>query len=248
MTDAHSAKTPLDKSYVLQPTGKYDKKANVQLYQELIGSLNHLAVFSRPDISFAVSQLSQFLQLPSETHMKAARHVLRYLKGTRDVSITYGRAQNIRIFGFSDSDWGGNKIDRKSITGYIYMINNGAVSWSSHKQTTVATSTMEAEYMALSDAAREALARSHLYGVLISNIPTPLVFSDNKGALEIATNPTNYQKTKHIDIRYHFIRHSLQNDHLAINHVPGEDNPADFLTKPLTPFKHQHCMQLIKLA
>ena len=85
MADAHSAKTPLDKSLVLQPTGQYDEKADVKLYQELVGSMNHLAVFSRPDrpdITFAVSQLSQFLQLPSETHMKAARHVLRYLKRT----------------------------------------------------------------------------------------------------------------------------------------------------------------------
>jgi hypothetical protein len=134
-----------------------NKRADLKLqYQEMIGSLNHLAVFSRPDISNAISQLSQFLQDPTETHMKAARHILRYLKGTRHFSITYGGAKQFRIIGFSDANWGGDKNDRKSTTGYVFMINNGAVSWVSHKQSTVAVSTMEAEYMALSDASREA--------------------------------------------------------------------------------------------
>ena len=173
MTDAVSVKIPLDPSLHLLKATPLDKRADVKLYQELIGSLNHLAVFSRPDISNAVSQLSQFLQDPTETHMKAARHVLRYLKGTRNFSITYGHSQELRILGFSDANWGGDKNDRKSTTGYLYMINNGAVSWTSHKQSTVATSTMEAEYMALSDAAREAIARSQLYGELLLKLPPP---------------------------------------------------------------------------
>ena len=205
MSDVISAKVPLDPSLPLLKATPLDKCIELKLYQELIGSLNHLAVFSRPDISNAVSQLSQFLQDPTETHMKAARHVLRYLKGTRNLSITYGRTQELHILGFSDANWGGDKNDRKSTTGYLYMVNNGAVSWTSHKQSTVTTSTMEAEYMALSDAAHEAIARSQLYGEFLLKLPPPMILSDNQGALDITEDHTNYQKAKHIDIRYHFV-------------------------------------------
>ena len=128
------------------------------------------------------------------------------------------------------------------------MINNGAVSWTSHKQSTVATSTMEAEYMALSDAAREAIARSQLYGELLLKTPPPLILSDNQGALEISENPTNYQKAKHIDIRYHFVRHVLHADQISIDYHPSAENPADILTKALGPLKHQHCIKLMNLC
>ena len=128
MTNAVSAKVPLDPSLHLLKTTPLEKRADVKLYQEIIGSLNHLSVFSRPDISNAVSQLSQFMQDPSETHMKAARHILRYLKGTRNFSITYERSQELRILGYADTNWRGDKNDRKSTTGYRNLINNGAVS------------------------------------------------------------------------------------------------------------------------
>src|SRR5438270_5485940 len=118
-TDAHSMKVPLDSSLPLLKAMPLDKRADLKLYQEIIGSLNHLAVFSRPDISNAISQLSQFLQDPTEIHMKAARHILRYLKGTRHFSITYGGAKQFCIIGFSDANWGRDKNDRKSTTGYV---------------------------------------------------------------------------------------------------------------------------------
>jgi hypothetical protein len=247
MTDALSAKTPFDPSLPLLKATPLDKRADLKLFQELIGSLNHLAVFSRPDISCAVSTLSQFLQDPTETHMTAARHILRYLKGTGHFCITYGACKELRILGFSDSNWGGNLNDRKSTTGYLYMINNGLVSWTSHKQSTVAVSTLEAEYMALSDASREAIARSQLYDELCIKLPPPLILSDSRGALDICDNPTNYQKAKHIDIRYHFIRHVLHEDKISIDHIPGTENPADALTKALHHVKHQHCLELMNL-
>jgi hypothetical protein len=247
MSEALLAKTPLNPLLPLLKAAPLDKRADLKLFQELIGSLNHLAVFSRPDISCAVSTLSQFLQDPTETHMKAARHVLRYLKGTNHLCITYGACKELRILGFSDSNWGGNLNDRKSTTGYLYIINNGLVSWTSHKQTTVAVSTLEAEYMALSDASREAIARSQLYDELRIKLPPPLILSDSRGALDICDNPTNYQKAKHIDIRYHFIRHILHEDKISIDHIPGTENPADALTKAVNAVKHQHCLELMNL-
>ena len=128
------------------------------------------------------------------------------------------------------------------------MANNSAVSQTSHKQSLVATSTMEAEYMALSDAAGEAIARSRLYGEFLLKLPPSMVLSDNQGGLDITEDPTNYQKAKHIDIRYHFIRHTLHSDQISIDYIPSTENPADILTKSLQPLKHQHCVELMKLA
>src|SRR5262249_20423446 len=140
MEDARPMSTPLDHSLPLILAQPQDKRADLTQYQELIGSLNHLAVFSRPDISNAVSQLSSFMQDPTETHMNAARRVLRYLLQTRNISITYGGANSLYLLGFSDSNWGGDRNDRKSTTGYVFTLNNGPVSWTSRKQTTVAIS------------------------------------------------------------------------------------------------------------
>jgi hypothetical protein len=106
---------------------------------------------------------------------------------------------------------------------------------------------MEAEYTALSDAAREAIARSQLYGKLFLKLPAPLILSDNQGALDISEDPTNYQRAKHIDILYHFIRHALRSDQISIEYIPSTENPADILTKALQPFKHQHCVELMNL-
>jgi hypothetical protein len=247
MESAATTSTPLPPSLPLLTTRPNDKKADQQLYQEIVGSLNHIAVFSRPDISCAVSQLSQFNKDPSETHLKAARHVLRYLKHTRHWKITYGNAKTLDIRGYADANWGGDRNDRKSTTGYVFIINNGAVSWTSHKQSTVALSTMEAEYMSLSDAAREVFARCQLFRDLNITITIPVIYSDNQGAIAIAENPTNYQRAKHIDIRYHFVRHAVQNNKIRIEYIPTGEQLADVPTKTLGPQKHYQSGQLLSL-
>jgi hypothetical protein len=222
---------------------------NGQIRIDYLPTSQQPAQVMSPDISFAVSQLSQFLTKPTATHMAAARRVLRYLKGTITLSIIYQFQfpSNIDIFGFTDASWAGDKNDRKSVTGYLFMIAGGLVSWTSHKQSTVAHSTMEAEYMALSDASREAIARFHLYHELNIKIPAPLIVSDNQGALAIAENPTNYQRAKHIDLRYHFIRHALENGQIRIDYLPTSQQPADALTKALGPQKFRHLLDLMCL-
>ena len=136
-----------------------DKLCDPTRYQELTGSLNHLAVFSRPDISFAVSKLAQFNANPTMTHWKAGLHVLRYLKFTRNYCITYKRSSiSTRVFGYADADYGSDPNDRISYISYIFICNGRPISWTSHKQSMIAHSTMEMKYMALSDASRQALA------------------------------------------------------------------------------------------
>jgi transposase InsO family protein len=246
MVNCKTAKTPLNPSLPLRKATATDKRTDQKSYQELTGSLNHAAVFSRPDIAFAVSKLSQFNSDPTETHMKAARHVLRYLKGTKDYSIVYGNAQgtdDLSIIGYADADHGGDKDDRKSTTGYIFMINNGAVSWSSHKQSSNAVSTMESEYMAISDASREAIARLQFYSDLdISTSSPPLLLSDSQSALVLTGDAANYQRAKHIDIRYHFIRDVIAKGQVIVDYIPTADQPADALTKALGPQLHQRCV------
>ena len=261
MTNAVSAPTPLNTSLPLVKARNNERRANLTECQELIGSLNHAVVFSRPDISYAVSQLSQFLTDPTSVHMAAAKRVLRYLKGTRNLSIVYcgGDRSSIHIYGFADAGWAADRDDRKSTTGYIFIINNGAVSWTSHKQSTVAHSSTESEYMSLSDASREAITRTYLFkelnllqltpqniGLKLLSAP-PILFCDNQGALTIAENPTNYQRSKHIDLRYHYIRHVLERGQVSIDYVSTDKPPADILTKALGPLKHQRCVDLMGL-
>ena len=238
MTTCRPAKTPLDPSLPLLKVQQSDKRADVLLYQEIVGSLNHLTV----------SKLSQFLIDPTETHMSAARHVLRYLKYSHHYSITYGRSPNLNVLGFADADWGSDVNDRTSFTGYVFMINNGAVTWTSHKQSSVALSTMEAEYMSLSDAAREAIARQHFLDDLRILVNTPVLHSDNQAALSIVLNPVQYQRSKHIAIRYHFIRQAAQNDMITIDYVPMDEQIADVLTKALKPVKHLKAVKLLRLC
>jgi hypothetical protein len=128
--------------------------------------------------------------------------------------------------------------------GYIFIIGGGPVSWTPHKQSTITLSTMEAEYMALSDAAREAIARFNLFDELKLQPPIPVIHSDNQGALTIAENPTNYQRAEHIDIHYHFIRHVVEKGQVQIDFIPTAVQPTDILTKALGPQKHQQLLQL----
>jgi hypothetical protein len=161
-----------------------------------MGSLNHIAIFTRPDKSLAISKLSQFNNDPSTTQLNAARRILKYAVSTKDYTIKYGmtKANAIRIYGadsirnairidgYADADWGSDLTERKSTNGYIFMMNGGPISWTSKKQTTVALSTMEAEYMSLSDAARELLAHLMFFMCIGINLAPPTLFTANEAA------------------------------------------------------------------
>ena len=197
MHNAYTAVTPMDASLLLLDARPGDRLADIQEYQELIGSLNHAAIFSRPDISFAVSQLAQFNKQPTGTHMPmaTARRVLRYLKGTSTPSIVYKykhrRGDHKRddsdpdILGFTDASGASDKNDRKSVTGYLFNIAGGIVSHQSYKQHAVAHSSTKSEYMAVSGAAREAIAAFHLLHELNLKIPAPLILSDHQGDVAV---------------------------------------------------------------
>ena len=184
MSSCTPVRTPLDSNNPLISTPSTEEPLNDVPYAALIGSLMYAAVATRPDISFAVQHLSQFTSRPSQAHWTATKRVLRYLKGTQNFGLSYGKSTNLTLHGFSDADWGSNHTDRRSTSGYVYLLAGGAITWSSKKQPTVALSSMEAEYMALCHATKEAIWLRSLSADLKYPITDPTIVSnDNQSAI-----------------------------------------------------------------
>ena len=205
-------------------------------YREAIGSLMYVAVATRPDISFAVSCLSQFLENPGEAHWQAVKRVFRYLAGTRDQALTYGIEQHA-LQGYTDAD-GASQEHRRAISGYAFIIDGGAVLWCSRKQELVTLSTAEAEYVAATHAAKECIWLRRLTGELFPELQTKTtLFCDNQAALKLATDDNYHARTKHIDIRFHFIRQVIASGAIDMVYCPTDDMMADILTKALPRWK-----------
>jgi Reverse transcriptase (RNA-dependent DNA polymerase) len=239
--------TPLEHSLPLVKPNAHDRRADPTQYKEIIGSLNHLAIFTRPDISLAVSKLSQFNQDPTLQHLNAARRILKYAVSTKHYTLKYGGANTIIIDGYADADWGSDPTERKSTTGYVFTINGGHISWTSKKQTTVALSTMEAQYMSLSDASRELIAHLTFFTSINITIPQPIIYTDNEAPESIVKREPEYQRSKHIDIRYHFVRDHYEKQTFEVMHISTNEQIADILTKPLTRAKHHQIVHTMRL-
>jgi hypothetical protein len=216
-------------------------------YRRSIGMLMYLAVCTRPDIAFALSQLSKHLESPGITHWRAVIHLLRYLSGTRNHGILLdGRSPTYEMRVFSDADWANDKGDCRSYSGYIATLNNSVISWRSRKQPVVAVSTTEAEYISLFEAAQEAKWLLTLLDSLGITLAGKLILMvDNQSAIALANNPMFQQRTKHIPIKYHWIREFISEGTAETRYVPTNDQLADFLTKALR--KKKHVDSIIKL-
>lgn len=217
-------------------------------YQQIIGCLMYLAVNTRPDIAFAASYLSQFNHKCGKTHFLAAKRVLQYLKHTIDYSIVYKKTGQL-LEGSADADWANCTSDRRSYTGYCFRLADGPVSWASKKQPTVALSSTEAEYMALTEAAKEAIyLRSFISQVCGTQYPTITLQSDSQSAQNLAYNPVHHGRTKHIDTKFHFIREKVTDGVIRLKFVRSSDMSADVLTKCLGKTAHLRCIQGIGLV
>lgn len=217
------------------------------MYQKLMGGLMYLAVLTRPDIAFSVSFLSQFNNCNNDYHWKCAKRVLRYLQGTKDYCLRFVRS-NKGLEGFVDADWGSNKIDRKSYTGFVFKLSEASISWKSSKQKTVALSSTEAEYMALSDAAKEAIYLKNLLYEITGINDCVIMFNDNQGAQKLSSNPVFHERSKHIDIRHHFIRQCLSDKIIKLVYLSTDKMTADVLTKPLKSSKHNDFVNSLGLV
>ena len=208
-------------------------------YREAVGSLMYAAMGTRPDIAFATSTVAQFLENPGWAHWEAVKRIFRYLKGTRNVSLVYGGKQE-DLQGWTDAD-GASQEHRRAISGYVYMVDGGAVSWSSKKQELVTLSTTEAEYVAMTHAAKEGLWLRTLFGEVFAPINKPTtIFGDNQSAIALATGGQYHPRTKHIDIRYHFIRYIIEAESIKLVYCPTDEQTADPLTKALPSLKVKH--------
>jgi len=230
-------------------TKKKKEEMQEKPYKELVGSLIYLANATRPDIAFISNVLSRYYSNPQQKHWIAAKRVIRYLKETIDYCITY-EADGKPMQTFVDSDWAGDVSDRKSCSGFITILAGGPVSWSSKKQKTVALSTMEAEYMAISEAVREIIFIKRLLKfMLFSNyVKDPVTLHrDNQSAILMCKNPVFHGRSKHIDIRHHYVRELVEAREINVEYLKTEDMVADLLTKALPKIKHVNYTKMLNM-
>ena len=211
-------------------------------YNEVLGSIMWAQGATQPDLSFAVNLLSRFQANPGQAHWNAMLHVLGYIKGTLNYRITYvwGSAGGLKPVGYVDSDYAGNPDTRQSTSGYIFLMAGGAVSWSSKRQPTVATSTTKAEYMALSQAAQQAMwMYSFMSKVGLEQELLATLNGDNMSLIAMTANNKEHSRAKHIDVRHHYICEHVQEGDIEMKHIPSSENLADILTKLLPRIIHQ---------
>jgi hypothetical protein len=204
------------------------------LYKQLIGSLIYLSVITRPDISFAVGKLSKYMQQPTEPDMVAAFRVLRYLAGTQDRGITYSNTGDSNFVAYADADWAGDKTTAKSTSGYVITFAGAAISWQSKRQSVVAKSATEAEYISSSICGSEIIYLRQLFADMgfPQQIPT-ILYQDNRGAIRIQRDPISSKNTRHINVHFHFIRDHIKHNHIQTVYLPTSEMIADCLTKPV---------------
>lgn len=243
MENSRPVSTPLDPGLKLRKIDESEtERTEIFPFRELIGCLMYLAIGTRPDIAYAVNHLSQFNNFNGKDHWMAAKRILRYMRGSTKLGLRYEKSSKL-IEGFVDSDWAGCPVDRRSYTGFVFIMAKGAVTWEARKQRTVAQSSTEAEYMGLTEAAKEAayLLR-FLAEIGMGNQNTVPIYNDNQGAQKLATNPIFHSRSKHIEIRHHYVRQALKEGKISISYVPTNDMMADVFTKGISAPKHQKCL------
>ncbi|XP_019179838.1 PREDICTED: uncharacterized protein LOC109175035 [Ipomoea nil] len=218
----------------LSKDGGTDLEDNSQ-YRKVVGKLLYLTI-TRPDICFAVQQLSQFLDSPATLHLQAAHRVLRYIKNSPGQGLFFPANSQLKVRGFADSDWATCPDTRKSVTSFYVFLGDALISWKSKKQNTISRSPSEAEYRALALATCEMQWLFYLFEVLeVCLKDTAVLFSDSKSAIAMAENPVFHERTKHVEIDCHLIREKIQKGVIKLLHVPTESQTADMFTKPLQP-------------
>ncbi|KAJ9674602.1 hypothetical protein PVL29_023878 [Vitis rotundifolia] len=232
MLDCKPVDTPMDPNVKLIP-GQGEPLGDPGRYRRLVGKLNYLTI-TRPDISFPVSVVSQFLQSPCDSHWDAVIRILRYIKSTPGQGVLYENRGHTQVVGYTDADWAGSPTDRRSTSGYCVFIGGNLISWKSKKQDVVARSSAEAEYRAMALATCEIIRLKHLIRELRFGKDEQMkLICDNQAAFHIASNPVFHERTKHIEVDCHFIREKIASGCVATSFVNSNDQLADIFTKSL---------------
>lgn len=244
MNDCNPAKYPMDPKELLTKD-EGGTAVDATQYKSLVGGLRYL-VHTRPDIAYSVGVVSRFMERPTKLHVNAVKRILRYVKGTLQFGLTYSKqGGNNVLLGYSDSDLGGNLDDRKSTGGVVFYLNESLITWVSQKQRCVALSSCEAEFMAATSAACQGIwLRNVLAQITGESIGPVTLCIDNRSAIDLAKNPVFHGRSKHIDIRFHFIRECVERGEVILKHVPSHEQRADVLTKALTTIKFEKLRSL----
>lgn len=245
---------PLGIDVTALPHGNADKEEMENVpYRELIGSLMFAATVSRPDIAFSVNKLAQYTANPSRMHWTLAKRILQFLYHTRDWSLKLG-GKSTTLYAYSDADFAGDTGDRKSTGGYAIFIGDGAVSWSSKKQSMVTLSSTESEYIQLSETAREIVwTRNYLREtnlgefILLLNHPTT-IYEDNQGTIDFVESHKAIRRMKHIDVKFHHVKALVEDETIDIRYKPTEEMTADIFTKFLSPHAYHHHAKSLNLS
>ncbi|XP_073137034.1 secreted RxLR effector protein 161-like [Henckelia pumila] len=235
MENCSAISTPMSASIKLDKD-EAGAPVEVTMYRGLIGSLLYLTA-SRPDIMFAVCLCARFQAAPKQSHYISAKRIIKYLKGTTNVGLWYSKDSEFNLVGYSDADYAGCKIDRKSTSGSCQFLGDRLISWFSKKQASIATSTAEAEYLAAGSCCAQILwiqQQLRDYGIKSNEAP---IFCDNTSAIAITQNPVMHSRTKHIDVRHHFIREHVLKKEIQMIYVSTDQQAADIFTKSLPDAK-----------
>ncbi len=228
--DPRGMKTPM---ICEEPNKLNEEEVDIKEYQSVVGTLLYASKSTRPDIANAVRNASQNMVSPKKSHMDQAYRIMQYLINHAEEGITYDQISGLEMTAYVDSNYADKKENRKSVTGFTIVLCGGAIEWKSQCQKTVSLSSTEAEYKALSQCASEIIYLTQVLKDLGINMKTITVYEDNVGAINLAENWASTKRTKHIDVRHHYVRELVENGIINIKHISSGEQPADMLTKKL---------------
>ncbi|OAE22678.1 hypothetical protein AXG93_2675s1110 [Marchantia polymorpha subsp. ruderalis] len=232
MAECNPALVPMEPRLKLSKDSK-NPATDATFYRSIVGCLRYL-MHTWLDISFAVRYVSRFMEAPTTEHLAAVKHLLRYIAGTWSYGCRYSKDGDKELIGFSDSDMAGDMNDWKSSTGVLFSLGGSPIIWQSQKQKTVALSSCDAEYIAATSAACQATwLRRLLEDMIGKQSDTTTIYIDNKSTIQLCKNPVFLYRSKHIEVRYHFIRECVESKKICVEHIRTEEQLADILTKPL---------------
>ncbi len=253
LTDTPPRNTPLPVGITLDQnmspkTDSERKEMADKPYRPVLGSVMWGQLATRPDLSFAVSLLSRFQADPGLEHWKSLLHVVGYIKNTIDFGLIYSRDADLTPLAYADADYGGCRDTRRSTSGYVFTMAGGAVTWSSKRQATVALSTVEAEYVAMSRCAQQMVwMQTWLDEVEIGHNMPGVIRGDSRGAIALAKTTKDHGKVKHIDIRHHYLRELVKSELVIFEQIPSADNLADLFTKSLARDHHHRFLDRLNI-
>ncbi|XP_073121017.1 secreted RxLR effector protein 161-like [Henckelia pumila] len=219
-------------------------------YSNAVGSIMYLIISTRSDITYGLSLVSRFMSKPSRDHWKAVQWLLRYLKGTSKLTLQYSRSMSntCAVTGFCDSDYAADLDKRRSISGYVFTVGGNVVCWKSNLQSVVALSTTEAEYISLTEAVKEGLWITGFVNEMGLEHKGVIIFCDSESAIHLSKNSVFHERTKHIDVRLHFVRDIISRGLIEVQNIDTLINPADILTKVVPVSKLNHALRKLKLV